>query len=87
VEPWGTVGNKGFVGMYMGLDKPRQHQLASDVERSLGRRINPGRYVPDTAVLDGDILLLTGNQAAAEKEIVHRHFLAWLRTAANARYC
>jgi hypothetical protein len=41
----------------MRFDKTRQDELSRDVEYRLGRRGDPGRDLPDAAMLNGQILL------------------------------
>ena len=57
--------------MYVRLHKPRQDQFPSHLEPLAGCRVQPRGKLTDTPVLNGDILLLPGNNTALHNQIVH----------------
>ena len=57
--------------MNVRLHKPRQDKFPSDIEPLASCRRQSRGNLADTPVLNGDVLLLPGNNAALHNQIVH----------------
>jgi hypothetical protein len=71
LQPWRTIGHKGFVRMDMRLDKPWEHQLAAHLELCAGYGVEPRSDRTNTPLLNGDVLLLSSDNTALHNQIVH----------------